>query len=286
MMRGDEATERGLSMSSAALDVGVNNFALSAEAARLDVQGDEVGISYGRPAGSKKVLQVWDRKKKRFVNPEVAAGKANVARIKTESGATIPASYKTDRYKMWLKKSKVDMESMGNQAEVDGSGETANASKTTKAESKKPKDKFISLFNARYGSVVEFMDLEDDGNMNGTFFNRRSGTQWSKKNKRANHDNETNNTTTKNGNRSGFKVVGTMSRFHRTLQNATKRKTLEETKEIKQAKGSRTFGQMRKPEQILKLRRRKEKQNQFRLRNKAKRSGRGGGRKEKQKRKR
>lgn len=48
MMRGDEATERGLSIHSAAPDAGVStNFALSAEAARLDVQPDEVGISCG-----------------------------------------------------------------------------------------------------------------------------------------------------------------------------------------------------------------------------------------------
>lgn len=52
MARGDEATERGLSVSSAALDFGVNSFAISAEAARLDVQGDEVGISYGCVASS------------------------------------------------------------------------------------------------------------------------------------------------------------------------------------------------------------------------------------------
>ncbi|EUB61072.1 ATP-dependent RNA helicase DDX54 [Echinococcus granulosus] len=278
--RADEATERGLSMSAAALDVGVSNFAISAEAARLDVQGDEVGISYGRPAGSKKVLQVWDRKRKRFVNPEVATGKANVARIKTESGATIPASYKTDKYKMWLKKSKVDTENLGDQTQLGGSDEaTKKMSKKAKAEPSKPKEQFTSFFNARYGSVVEFMDLEGDENVDGKFFNRRSGTQWSKRNKKVQNGDETNNTDTQDGSGGGFKVVGTMSRFHRSLQNANKRKTLEENKGIKQAKGSRTFGQMRKPEQILKQRRRKERQNQFRLKNKAKKGGSGKGKK-------
>ena len=48
MIRGDEATEHGLSVLSAAPDSGVTtNFAISANAARLDVQPDEVGISYG-----------------------------------------------------------------------------------------------------------------------------------------------------------------------------------------------------------------------------------------------
>ncbi|KAL5967355.1 ATP-dependent RNA helicase DDX54 [Taenia solium] len=287
MARGDEATERGLSMSSAALDAGISSFAISAEAARLDVQGDEVGISYGRPAGSKKVLQVWDRKKKRFVNSEVAAGKANVACIKTESGVTIPASYKTDRYKTWLKKSKVDMENMGSQAELGKSGRAAKrVQKNTKAESNKPGENFTTLFNARYGSVVEFMDLEGDENTDGKFFNRRSGTQWSKKNKKVQDSDKTNIANTQDSSTSGIRVVGTMSRFHRTLQNATKRKTAAENKGIKQARGSRTFGQMRKPEQILKQRRRKERQNQFRLKNKAKKGGGGGGKKGKRKHKR
>ncbi|KAL5108762.1 ATP-dependent RNA helicase DDX54 [Taenia crassiceps] len=283
MARGDEATERGLSVSSAALDVGVSSFAISAEAARLDVQGDEVGISHGRPAGSKKVLQLWDRKKKRFVNSEVVAGKANVACIKTESGVTIPASYKTDRYKTWLKRSKVDMENMGNRPELGGSGEVAERQQK---KTNKPKENFTSLFNTRYGSVVEFMDVEGDGGANGKFFNRRSGIQWSKKNKTVQDGDGANSANAQDGSRSGIRVVGTMSRFHRTLQNATKKKILEENKGIKQAKGSRTFGQMRKPEQILKQRRRKERQNQFRLKNKAKKGGGSGGRKGKRKHRR
>lgn len=41
----DEATERGLSTQTSALDAGVNNFAISAQGARLDIQADEVGIT-------------------------------------------------------------------------------------------------------------------------------------------------------------------------------------------------------------------------------------------------
>ncbi len=60
-------------------------------------------------------------------------------------------------------------------------------------------------------------------------------------------------------------------------KNAAEREAIEANKSIRQAKGSRTFGQMRKPEQILKQRRFKERQNQFRLKNKAKKGGGGGG---------
>uniref|UniRef100_A0A5K3ERP3 RNA helicase n=1 Tax=Mesocestoides corti TaxID=53468 RepID=A0A5K3ERP3_MESCO len=270
LVREDEAAERALSTRIAAHDVSADSFARSAEAARLDVQGDEVGISYGRPAGTKKSLQVWDRKKKRFVNADVAAGKANVARIKTESGVFIPASYKTDKYKTWLNKSKAHMS-----ADAAGGGDTGPG-KSAESAPTRPKEKFTSLFNARYGSVVEFMDSDNDEGGEGKLYNRRSGTQWSKKSKKSGATNLESSGgqvgPIREGGR-GVKVVGTMSRFSRTALNAAKREALKETRQIRQAKGSRTFGQMRKPEQVLKQRRRMEKQKQFRIKNRSKKGG-------------
>lgn len=60
---------------------------------------------------------------------------------------------------------------------------------------------------------------------------------------------------------------------HKTLQNAANKRALAENKGIKEARGSRTYGQLRKPEQILKQRRKKDKQNQARLKNLAKKGG-------------
>ncbi|VDL17050.1 unnamed protein product [Hymenolepis diminuta] len=282
----DEATERGLSTQTSALDAGVNNFAISAQDARLDIHADEVGITQSRAVGSKRMQQVWDRKKRRYVNADVAAGTANKARIKTESGAIIPASYKTDLYSRWLKSTKLNTDTLG------GSFEVLDAQKKKpKFEEGKQGHKFASFFNARYGSVVEFIDLEDRDGGEEKFFNRRSGVQWSKvkksgrasenenrynnkKNPRGEGDNEENqNGGELRNNRVGIKVLGTSSRFHKTLQNAANKRALAENKGIKEARGSRTYGQLRKPEQILKQRRKKDKQNQSRLKNLAKKGG-------------
>jgi ATP-dependent RNA helicase DDX54/DBP10 len=51
-----------------------------------------------------KKMQKWDRKKKKMVN--VDNGK--VAKIRTEHGTWIPASYKTDRYEKWKERTKID----------------------------------------------------------------------------------------------------------------------------------------------------------------------------------
>ncbi|KAM7535112.1 hypothetical protein Aperf_G00000102245 [Anoplocephala perfoliata] len=284
----DEATERGLSTRTGALDAGVNTFALSAQAARLDVLGDEVGLSHARAVGSKKMQQVWDRKKRRYVNADVAAGTANKAKIKTESGAIIPSSYKTDKYATWLKNTKSNTETLGGPLEgLDNSqGSTHTFKKSYKSgpsEVGKQKN-FTSLFSARYGSVVEFMDLEEDGD-EGNSFSRRSSVHWSKTKKSKSIENGNKNYDKGDEfrkNRGGIKVVGTTSRFQRTLQNAAKKRALAENKGIREAKGSRTFGQLRKPEQILKQRRKKDKQNQRRLKNLSKKGGKGKKKKSKQ----
>ncbi|KAL7061034.1 hypothetical protein AAHC03_09366 [Spirometra sp. Aus1] len=271
-VREDEASERGLSTRTQ--DGIGGSFVLSAEAASFDVQGDEVGISHGRPTGFRKTLQVWDRKRKRFVNSDVAAGKANVARIKTESGVYIPASYKTDKYETWLKRSKVYLEPNQEQG-----GDTANVGESQKhasgggaahnARSKDPKTPFTSLFNAKYGSVVEFMDIEED-----TEKSRPRGKQGFRKAAKEGKQPGSEGAESTSG---GLKVVGTLSRFARTAHKRMEQAAREANKNIRQAKGSRTFGQMRKPEQILKQRRKREKQQRFASKNKAKKGGGGGG---------
>lgn len=168
--------------------------------------------------------QVWDRKKRRYVNADVAAGTANKARIKTESGAIIPASYKTDLYSRWLKSTKLNTDTLGGPLEA-----LDTQKKKPKLEEDKQGQKFASLFNARYGSVVEFIDLEDENGGEGKFFNRRSGVQWSKvkksgrasengnrhnkKNPQGEGDNEDNQSGGGfRNNRGGIKVLGTSSR--------------------------------------------------------------------------
>ncbi|ODN02763.1 ATP-dependent RNA helicase DDX54 [Orchesella cincta] len=52
-------------------------------------------------------MQKWDMKKKRFVS---VGNHSNAKKIKTESGVWIAASYKSDRYQAWMRKSKTDVD--------------------------------------------------------------------------------------------------------------------------------------------------------------------------------
>ena len=68
------------------------------DSAVLDVTGDEDQIM----RKSKSTVK-WDRKKKKFVN-ESGDSDPKKKKIRTESGALIPASYSTDLYKKWQEK--------------------------------------------------------------------------------------------------------------------------------------------------------------------------------------
>jgi ATP-dependent RNA helicase DDX54/DBP10 len=57
----------------------------------------------------------WDSQKKRFTRNQIGAD--NKKRIKTESGATVLASFKSDRYEKWQKKTKISIPRAGD-AEV------------------------------------------------------------------------------------------------------------------------------------------------------------------------
>ncbi|XP_025833848.1 ATP-dependent RNA helicase DDX54 [Agrilus planipennis] len=85
----DRHTEEGLA---------INNFQKDAIKAQFDLIGDSSEMLQS----SKNQIR-WDRKKKKMVavNPNPKAGK-----IKTESGAWIPSSYKSDRYAQWKEKTK------------------------------------------------------------------------------------------------------------------------------------------------------------------------------------
>lgn len=77
----------------------VNNFTREANAVGVDLTGDtEAGM-----LGATKQRKVWDKKKKRIVT---VGGQKKEGRIKSESGAWIPASYKSGRYAGWLEKTK------------------------------------------------------------------------------------------------------------------------------------------------------------------------------------
>ncbi|XP_074656567.1 ATP-dependent RNA helicase DDX54-like [Tubulanus polymorphus] len=87
----DFASEKGLSLGS--------SFDQQAASATLDLTGDDA-----REMKTMNSAVRWDRKKKKFVGVE---NQGNKKKIKTESGAWIPASYKSNSYKQWVAKTKI-----------------------------------------------------------------------------------------------------------------------------------------------------------------------------------
>ncbi|VDP09532.1 unnamed protein product [Schistosoma margrebowiei] len=92
---------------------------------------------------------------------DAAQGKANMKRIKTESGVWIPASYKTDKYKLWLKKSKSDIMQETSKA-IEESSSFIGASNTRKQFSK-------------YGDVIELPDTNEVTGKQNHFFKSSTG---------------------------------------------------------------------------------------------------------------
>lgn len=87
----DKHTEDGLA---------VNVFAKDAERMQLDLTADSE-----ESRRLQTQIRKWDRKKKKMVTIN---NNSKVGKIRSESGAWIPASYKTNRYTQWKEKSKVD----------------------------------------------------------------------------------------------------------------------------------------------------------------------------------
>ncbi|XP_058014592.1 ATP-dependent RNA helicase DDX54 [Ahaetulla prasina] len=91
----DFASERGLCVGGEG-----TAFEQQASAAVLDLMGDE-----DRNLNKNKKLLKWDRKRKRFVGQ---TGQEDKKKIRTESGAYISSSYKTNLYDKWKKRNKID----------------------------------------------------------------------------------------------------------------------------------------------------------------------------------
>lgn len=72
------------------------SFAEGIQSHTMNMTGDE-----GRAQGAQKASQMkWDRKKKRFAASD-QVGADNKKMIRSESGALLPATYNSGRYKEW-----------------------------------------------------------------------------------------------------------------------------------------------------------------------------------------
>jgi len=90
----DHHTELGLSVGT--------TFDRQVQEAVMDLTGDDSDL-----LKKQNSMQKWDQKKKRFVSMGNDLSQ-NKKKIKTESGVWIAASYKSDRYKNWMQKSKAE----------------------------------------------------------------------------------------------------------------------------------------------------------------------------------
>ncbi|KND05008.1 uncharacterized protein SPPG_00689 [Spizellomyces punctatus DAOM BR117] len=101
----DAETERGYAVNS---NEGPASFAERAQAATLELQAEDAdGLRKTRGA------LVWDKTKHNFVRHTI--GSDNKKKIRTESGAIVNASYKTQRFEDWQKRTKVALPRAGEQ---------------------------------------------------------------------------------------------------------------------------------------------------------------------------
>ncbi|TPX32168.1 hypothetical protein SmJEL517_g04679 [Synchytrium microbalum] len=106
----DVNTERGYNLTSQ------TTFAEQARSAVVEVTGDDKDSM----RASRKVI--WDPKKHNFVRPTI--GSDNKKRVRTDSGALVPASYNSKRFEDWQSKTKIALPRAGEQ-ELDNTGSSA-----------------------------------------------------------------------------------------------------------------------------------------------------------------
>ncbi|GLB37444.1 putative DBP10CT (NUC160) domain containing protein [Lyophyllum shimeji] len=147
------AAEKGFSLSDGA------TFAQQAQNATFDLAGDD-GV-----AGRQKHQLKWDKKKKRFVQGD-GAGADNVKLVTTESGAKLPATYRSGRFDEWQAKTRVTLPKVG-EAENEAIGRRSNSSAGQRFRHKamtpaKPLDKLHVSYERRLRQTKK--SEEDGGN--------------------------------------------------------------------------------------------------------------------------
>lgn len=99
----DSHTERGLA---------VDNFQQNVTQAVLDLTGDT-----DQALKSGKARMVWDKRRKRMVGVN---SNTKVNKIRSESGAWIPATYKSGRYKSWVESTRANVDNEASDQEDTG----------------------------------------------------------------------------------------------------------------------------------------------------------------------
>ncbi|GAB1610712.1 ATP-dependent RNA helicase DDX54 [Argonauta hians] len=147
-----------------------NNFQTEASTCGFEVTCDEVN-------GMQKMQfkMKWDRKKKKFLSRNAVLSK-EPKKIRTESGALIPASYKSDLYEKWKKKNKIDDqcdERSGNEEEGEDNGPIRMESQAaTAAEDSEGKHIKVFGLNKRRMGKPDENESQNVGNKKRKFKNK------------------------------------------------------------------------------------------------------------------
>jgi len=104
----DHHTEVGLSVGT--------TFDKQIQESVMDITGDDSDM-----LKAQRSVMKWDANRKKFVSTD--KGKKG-KKIKTESGAWIAASYKSDRYQAWKERSKVEQQEEGDEDDVNDDYQT------------------------------------------------------------------------------------------------------------------------------------------------------------------
>ncbi|CAI2738686.1 unnamed protein product [Dicrocoelium dendriticum] len=144
------------------------------------------------------------------------------------------------RYKQWLRKSQVDRHQLAapdDEASVDPAG-------------------LQVVYSTRFGGLVEFPDDETAPTSN-------KHTRKGFRRRPTNVTDPGNNLVPEQAVRAKrkFTVTGTRRWEERASSRQREKTQLAEARKIRQPKGGRTFGQLRRPEQVLKQRRQRMKMN-------------------------
>ncbi|KAH9858801.1 DEAD-domain-containing protein [Lenzites betulinus] len=148
----DADTEKGYSLRDGA------TFAEQAKNVAFDLTGDD-----GRAQERQRREMKWDKKKKKFVKG-TGEGADNVKMVKTESGAKLPATYRSGRFDEWKAKSRVSIPRVG-EAEDDGprrggAGPGGRKYRHTKVVAGKPLDRLRTDYEKK---TKKFKGSEEGG---------------------------------------------------------------------------------------------------------------------------
>ncbi|XP_029649770.2 ATP-dependent RNA helicase DDX54 [Octopus sinensis] len=125
-----------------------NNFQNEATACGFEVTGDEVNQMQKMQYKMK-----WDRKKKKFLSKNAVLSK-EPKKVRTESGALIPASYKSNFYEQWKKHNKIE-EQEDDDDDNDGGGIIPAKMETESATAEEKHIKVFGLNKRRMGKPDE-----------------------------------------------------------------------------------------------------------------------------------